>query len=106
MGVPVVTKFQDQNDGTFRISMMFYVSEDSPPAPTTPGVSLEQLYSFLYVKSFPSFVVSPEFLFTASVQDLRKTLGDNSLSYSPGVSYHVRYDTPWTVFRYNEVWLQ
>lgn len=103
--VPVVTKIQRGGILTWYHSMSFYVSEASPPAPTNRDLSLGSLHSDMYVRSFPSFVESRDGMFMDVMEDLRETLKENGLQYNPDVSYHVRYDMPWDVFRYNEVWI-
>jgi len=101
MTVPVLTKVEPSST-----SMMFYMP-GSPPQPRQSDVSLVNMgTTAFYVHTFRTYGWTSQGDYDEAAAELKAELTAQGRTWNQNVEYQVGYDSPWTFFRHNEIWLE
>ncbi|GFN85389.1 heme-binding protein 2 [Plakobranchus ocellatus] len=108
MTVPVLTKVEAVGGGQFRYTMLFYLTDNTPPAPTESGVEIITMPAKdVYVRTFYKwFFMADNNDYMNEADELRLSLDGNGASYAANSYYQTGYTSPWWPLRkHHEVWL-
>jgi len=102
MTVPVLTKMESSST-----SLLFYMPASSPPRPRDADVTLVRMpVSDFYVRTFVSYVWTSQSDYNDAKADLEAELTRLGKTWNNNYHYQVGYDSPWTMIRHNEIWLE